>query len=230
MMRLTSFGCSFIFGTDLHDDGRNGPYATPSQFTWPALCAQKLGFEYQCRARPGSGNLQILDRLLREAAHSPPAVFIIGWSWIDRFDYEETDSRKPHNEWQTICPISNSAEAKHYYRLLHSEFRDKISTLSCIKTAVDTLTQRGIPFVMTYMDSLMLDRKRHAPASVQLLQDYVEPHLRLFNGKTFLDWSRAQGFEISPTLHPLEPAHAQAAELMLPQIQRVVGTQSTNDR
>ena len=72
-MTLKSFGCSFIFGSDLADDGRDGPYATPSQLTWPALLAQHLGRDYQCYARPGSGNLQILNTILNQIDHAEDA-------------------------------------------------------------------------------------------------------------------------------------------------------------
>jgi len=229
-MRLTSFGCSFIFGTDLHDDGRNGPHATPSNHTWPALCAQQLGLEYRCRARGGSGNLQILDQVLRELSDPTPAVFVIGWTWIERFDYEEVGTGRPPNEWQTVCPVSTTAASKQYYRYLHSEFRDKLTTLIYIKTAIDMLKQQRRPFVMTYMDDLMLDQTWHAPASVQLLQEYVRPYLCTFEGQTFLDYSRTHNFEISSTLHPLEPAHAAVAKLIMPGIKQVFDTQNTVDR
>jgi hypothetical protein len=226
-MHLTSFGCSFIFGTDLHDDGRNGPHVTPSNHTWPALCAQRLGLDYSCRARGGSGNLQILDQVLREISNPAPALFVIGWTWIERFDYEEVGTGRPPNEWQTVCPVSTSEASRQYYRHLHSEFRDKLTTLIYIKTAIDSLEQQGIPFVMTYMDDLMLDRTWHAPASVQMLQDYVRPYLHAFEDKTFLDYSRAHNFEISAILHPLETAHAAASRVIFPVIKQAFDTQST---
>ena len=62
-MKLKSFGCSFIFGSELAYDGRDSPYATPSQLTWPAHLAQHLNYNYQCYARPGAGNLQILEQI-----------------------------------------------------------------------------------------------------------------------------------------------------------------------
>jgi hypothetical protein len=85
-MKIKSFGCSFIFGTDLADETRGEPYAQSSQLTWPALLAQDLGLEYECHARPGSGNLRILEKILSISIQTP-ATFVIGWTWIDRFDY-----------------------------------------------------------------------------------------------------------------------------------------------
>ena len=66
-MKLKSFGCSFIYGTDLADDGRGFIAATPSRLTWPALLAQNLDYSYECYARPGCGNLRILEKILNQA-------------------------------------------------------------------------------------------------------------------------------------------------------------------
>jgi hypothetical protein len=59
-MKLTSYGDSFIFGTDLADaEMIPNTSGKPSQHTWPALLAQHLGYQYRCRAYPGCGNLLI---------------------------------------------------------------------------------------------------------------------------------------------------------------------------
>jgi hypothetical protein len=219
-MKLKSFGCSFIFGSDLADDGRNLPVPTPSNYTWPAHLAQHLGYEYECHARPGSGNLQIAERILSHSVHTDPSFYVIGWTWIDRFDY--TNSTVSHipahakwENWRTIMPIDDNELAKTYYRDLHSEYRDKLVSLVQIKLVIDTLNQKRIPFLMTYMDSLLFDQRwNHTPAVTEL-QNFVKPYMTDFEGKSFLEWSRLNGFSISPQLHPLEPAHKAASELMI---------------
>lgn len=209
-MRLRSFGCSFIFGSDLHDDGRNLRRATPSRHTWPALVAQHLGYDYDCYARPGAGNLQIAERVLSQAACNEQYLFVIGWTWIDRFDYTT-----PDDVWQTLRPTTETEVAECYYRDLHSQYRDKLTTLINIRLCIDTLRQKNIPFVMTYMDELMFENKWHATPAITDLQDYIRPYLSSFQGKSFLDWSRAGNYEISDMLHPLEPAHRAAADLVI---------------
>jgi len=217
-MTLKSFGCSFIFGSDLKDNGRNGPGATASQFTWPALLAQHQNQDYLCHARPGSGNLQILERVLNQVPVSNSSdLFVIGWTWIDRFDCWDAnhDPHKKSTAWSTIMPVDTTDLAKTYYRDLHSEYKDKFTSLCYIKLAIDSLTQRGISFVMTYQDELLFDRRWHTSESVLDLQSYIKPHMTTFEGQTFLDWSRSQGFEISPAWHPLESAHAAAADYLI---------------
>ena len=114
-MILKSFGCSFIFGNDLADDGRNLPRATASRLTWPALMAEDLGYEYECYARPGAGNLQITERLLNQICKDEHSLFVIGWTWIDRFDYNQAKTHR----WNTVMPIDTDHRATVYFRDLH---------------------------------------------------------------------------------------------------------------
>lgn len=226
-MRLKSFGCSFIFGSDLPDDtdGVGEPWFPPSQLTWPALLAQHWGYSYECHARPASGNLRILEKVLTHSVMEP-AFFVIGWSWIDRFDYVTEAKNFPINQrhpydlanneniWKTLLPASDDSVTQNYFKNLHSQYRDKLSTLICIKTAIDTLNQKNIPFIMTYMDELIFEKQWHVNPAVLDLQNYVEPFMTRFEDLTFLDYSKKHGFEISAKLHPLQQAHQSAFELL----------------
>jgi len=182
--------------------------------------AQHLGRQYQCYARPGSGNLRILEKVLSHSSDSTPDdLFVIGWTWIDRFDYTIDPTGRDHvydlagnNLWRTVMPVDTDHRATVYYKDLHSEFRDKFTTLINLKTAVDTLQQKNIPFIMTYMDELMFDTTWHTTPAVIDLQNYIRPYMTKFENKTFLDFSKEKGFPISETLHPLEPAHQAAFE------------------
>lgn len=225
-MLLKSFGCSFIFGTDLHDDGRDGTWATPSQYSWPALLAQNQGYQYACYARPGSGNLQILDSLLNDLTESDADLYVIGWTYIDRFDYVCEDGipwfrpwlgdslYRKTIKWKTLMPIGSDEPAKTYYQKLHSDYIHKLKTLIYIKQAVQALRDRKKSFIMTYMDDLILCEKYHcASAMLSMMQD-IKPLLCHFDGSNFLQWSRRQGYKISSSEHPLEQAHQAAAKLI----------------
>jgi hypothetical protein len=217
-MKLKSFGCSFIFGSELSDDRQDCPYATPSQLTWPAHLAQHLRRDYSCYARPGAGNLQILENILNQSAVSDcNDLFVIGWTWIDRFDYYDPDynPKIKKTPWSTIVPIDTTEVAKVYYRDLHSEYRDKFTCLSYIKLTIDTLRQKNIPFIMTYIDELLFDQRWHATPAVKDLQQYIKPCMTKFNELTFLEWSRKNGYPETAQWHPLEQAHAAAADLLI---------------
>jgi len=214
-MLVKSFGCSFIFGTELSDQVAN----TPSQLTWPAVFSRHHGHHHICHASGGVGNLAIADRVLREIALDVTALFIINWTWIDRFDYINTDK---NSLWCTIIPGQQDDLSRTYYQELHSEKRDKLTSLMAIRTVIDSLRERDFPFIMTYMDELLFDQvysNASAPGAagpaVKVLQDYVKPYMTTFEGKTFLDWSRGRGYPEGASWHPLEQAHAAGAELMI---------------
>jgi hypothetical protein len=210
-MKLKSFGCSFIFGTDLHDDSRLALKATASNFTWPALLARRHSWDYTCYARPGAGNLEIAERLLSQLADAEPAVYVIGWTWVDRFSYTTTDADR---HWRSIMPVDTDTTAEIYYKHLHSEYRDKLTTLINVRLAIDELQRRGHKFIMTYMDDLMFDQRWNTSPAISELQRVCEPVMTRFDNKNLVDWSKGQGFEISRTMHPLEAAHQAAFELI----------------
>jgi hypothetical protein len=212
-MNLKSFGCSFIFGSELADDGRDGPWATASNLTWPAHLARALNQNYACHARAGSGNLQIMEQVLEQVTNSTAQdLFVIGWTWIDRFDYYDANDTHRRKPWYTIMPIDETPEARVYYRHLHSEYRDKLTNLVYIQTAIGALQRKNIPFVMTYMDSLLFDQTWHATAAVKDLQAQVLPHMTTFEDNNFLDWSRQRNYPVSDRWHPLEQAHEAAGK------------------
>lgn len=212
-MKLKSFGCSFTYGSDLADDGRGKLIASPSKLTWPSLIAQKKQLDYCCYARPGAGNLEIVERLLSQLVDTEPAVYVINWTWIDRFSWLDPTSY-PRAGWKSIMPIDTDPVANIYYKHLHSETRDKLTTLINVKVAIDALLKSGNTFIMTYMDELMFDTRWNTTPAISALQSQCEPFMTRFEGKSFLDWSKEKGFEISQTLHPLENAHQAAFELI----------------
>ena len=231
-MRLKSFGCSFIYGSELSDevlwDKAAGRRAKYSKSTWPAHLARHLNYNYLCYARPGAGNLQIAERALTHLATNESALFVINWSFIDRFDYVNLDNLTiwPGSmPWSTLMPVDETDTAKTYYAQLHSEIRDKLTTLMSVKLVLDTLKQKNCPFVMTYMDELMFDKQWHTTPAMTDIQDYILPHMTRFDGMNLQQWTKKNGYPITSIGHPLEQAHAAAGQLMI----KVFDTQNTND-
>jgi hypothetical protein len=216
-MILKSFGCSYIFGSELADDGRNKLYATGSRLTWPALVAQHYGHQYNTYARPGSGNQQILERLSSNLAGSvnDSTICVIGWTWTDRFDYCVKTTSWPGMPWATIMPTNTTEAARIYYRDLHSEIQDKFLNLLYIRRAIDLLKEKSIPFIMTYMDSLLFDTRWHTTPAITEMQAYIQPYMTTFEGLNFQDWSRRNKYPISEIGHPLEQAHKGAADYII---------------
>lgn len=218
-MNLKSFGCSFIFGSELSDEAKSSTLLTAaySKLTWPSHLAKHFGYAYQCYARPGAGNLQIAERVLSHAVGAEKNLFVISWSWIDRFDYinPEISEYHPSRFWRTLMPIDDNSVATNYYKNLHSECRDKLVTLISMKSVIDTLVQKEIPFIMTYLDELVFDAQWNVTPAIVELQNYVKPYMTKFDDLTFLDWSRKHGYPETDMCHPLEEAHKAGAEYLI---------------
>jgi len=140
-------------------------------------------------------------------------IFVIGWSWIDRFDHHKgTNAWQP---WKTILPGEVDKLSQTYYKHLHTEYSDKLNSLINIKLVIDILLQHNVRFLMTFIDDLMFDQKFHTSPAVTHLQSCILPYMTTFEGKTFLEWSKQKGFAESATRHPLEEAHRAAADYMI---------------
>lgn len=202
-MQLKSFGCSLVFGTDLADDGRNGLRATASKHTWPALLAKKLNREYHCYARPGAGNLQILDTLLSHIDDSD-TVYVIGWTYPNRRDYRE------NQRWTALLPHENTQIARVYFSQLQDDYQDQLTVLIYIQTAISMLGKRK--YIMVCQDHSVLV-SNGAPSAEALLAQ-IRPCITSFAGSSFVDWAHDNNYPISAAKHPLEAAHQAAAELI----------------
>jgi hypothetical protein len=211
-MKVKSFGCSFIYGSELADDPVGRRILPPSKLAWPSLVAQHMNLPYQSYAFPGTGNLRILEQLMSQASSDDPALFIVGWSWIDRFDYVDEPDQCTRHPWKTLAPGDTTDLSRLYFKNFHTQFRDKLVTLSYIKLAIDTLKQKNHPFIMTYMDDLIFETRWHCNQAMLNMQEYIRPYLSNFEGMSMLDWSIKHGHKISNAWHPLEQAHAAAGQ------------------
>jgi len=230
MTKLKSFGCSFIFGSELSDAAQED-VSEPSMLTWPALIAGNLNLEYECWARAGQGNFKIYCDILANSYANDDSVYVINWTWIDRFDYIDQ-----FEHWDTLRPAQENQLQKFYYKNLHSQFRDMISNATYIISAAEHLKSLNCRFIMTYMDQNLfanvadldwdtseypeiLQQKQFL---LQQLQQKLGNILVNFDDLNFLDWSRLHNYKISSQWHPLEDAHAAAADYWLPAIKQLL--------
>jgi hypothetical protein len=150
---------------------------------------------------------------LNQLQDSKDDVFIICWSWIDRFDHYKDIN--PWQPWKTIMPVENDNLSQTYYKYLHTEYGDKLNSLIKIKLVIDILKQHNVRFLMTFIDGLMFDQQFNTSPAVTYLQSCILPYMTLFEEQTFLEWSKQKGFAESATWHPLEEAHSAAADYMI---------------
>lgn len=82
--RLIAFGCSYTFGAGLLDTYPEKN--TPSKFSWPSVLGNLLNYTVCNEGKPGSGNAEIFDNILRYD-FTPNDLVIIMWSHFVRFDH-----------------------------------------------------------------------------------------------------------------------------------------------
>jgi hypothetical protein len=209
-MKLKSFGCSHIFGNDLPDCPVIPKQGQHSRLTWPALIAQHLNLDYECYAHAGVGNLYIAEQILAEA-YKEPGLFVINWTYIDRFDYVHPAT----NGWTTIRPSLTDRVSDTYYRQFQSEYRDKLTTLMQMKLCADTLNQNNIPFIMSYTDSLIFDQSWHINPATSALQAALKNIVFEFDNRNFINYAKENGHPVSAHDHVLESGHRACADYVI---------------
>jgi len=227
-MKLKSFGCSFIWGSEMPDctiPKTDIPVLgnPPSQYTWPARLSRELKLKYECHAWPGRGNFFVASQVLDQLARNESALYVINWTWIDRFDFKSTDTST--DSWQTLMPGKRAHEhADFYYRNLHSELRDKMNCLQLIKLVTLELLASGQPFIMTYMDHLIFDQQWHVTPGMLKQQEFVRPlmlHWEIENHDpmNWSGWAAQQGHELSEYYHLLASGHELVFQNVLNRLQ-----------
>jgi len=235
-MKLKSFGCSFIWGSEMPDLPLNGG-SNPSRLTWPAQLARHLDLKYECYAWPGRGNFFIASQVLDQLARDESSLYVINWTWIDRFDFINIDATT--DPWQSLMP--GKAAHKHadfYFRNLHSELRDKMNCLQLIKLVTLELLASGQPFIMTYMDTLIFDQRWHTTPAMLKQQEFVKPlmlHWQMKNHDpmNWSLWAQQKGHPISAYHHLLESGHELVFQNVLGRLQNnqiVTASQSAIDK
>lgn len=217
MKKIVSFGDSFIYGSELQNEGSGG---------WPGLIAKQLGYEYETCAIPGCGNDAIARQVLEyfQTNSREDTLAVINWTWALRWDFYIVG----REEWTTIGPtcvprkLEEKVDHNEAERIIsfyndytgHSSVWEKWRSVNNIYSTQQYLDSIGVPSVETYIDSEVVIDECHCPDYIKALQQYTTPRLKTFEGVSFLDWSYKNGFEVTqPGLHPLEQAHEAAANL-----------------
>jgi hypothetical protein len=224
-MKLKSFGCSFIFGNELQVNSKeNNCIDHPLSYnTWPSLVADHYQLEFENYAWPGIGNLRILEQVLTQAELVDPAFFIIGWTWLDRFDFVDPITEN----WNTLRPGGDTELHEMHYKHFYHQYHTMLTNASYILTAINVLNSKNIPFCMTLMDNTLFDPINpnwQDPYALRILQRLIKPHITWFDDMDFLSWSRTNNYPISKAWHPLEQAHQAASNYII----NVFDKQKTN--
>ena len=219
-MKLKSFGCSFVWGSEMPDVIIPGH--VHSQLTWPARLSRKLDMPYECHAWPGRGNFFTANQVLDQLATNEPALYVINWTWIDRFDFVDLNNKE---HWETLRPgQGNHPHSEFYYRNLHSEVSDKLHSLQLIKLITMELLAADQPFIMTYMDNLIFDQQWHTTPAMLKQQEFLQSKMLHWqtNQKELINWALwavKQGHSVTASNHLLESGHKLVFQDVLKRLQ-----------
>lgn len=219
-MKIKCFGCSFTFGSELEfvDKDLNqslvpGGNTEPCHASWPLLLAEHYQATFENFSYPGAGNLRIMEQVLSQAELDDPAVFLVNWTWLDRFDYVTQDEH-----WETLRPSQTDKLHENYYKYFYSQYHTMLTNASYIAATITALKDKNIEFVMTLMDKTLfdpIDPDWQDPYALRLMQRFIRPYITWFDDQDFLSWSKKNKFPISDAWHPLEQAHTAAADYMI---------------
>jgi hypothetical protein len=213
-MKIKSFGCSFTYGSELILSDTDTKQLTPLHASWPLLIAKHYQLEFENFSLPGIGNLRILEQILAQSELVDPAVFLINWTWLDRFDF----IKFPDEAWETLRPGGSTELHSLYYKHFYQQYHSMLINASYISTAINVLNSKNINFCMTLMDTTLfdpIDPDWQDPYALRTLQRIIKPHITWFDGLDFLSWSQKNKYSISKNWHPLEQAHCAAADYMI---------------
>lgn len=217
---MIAIGDSFTRGDELADCPINQSLEkNHSNMTWPALIAKEHNIDYKCSAIGGKGNHWISWQVAAYIHNykSVDSLFIINWSWLERFDYVNIDN----DEWLTTHPRHENKLDHYFYRNLDSDLWNVHRNRQQIHSTVALLKEHNIDFIMTCIDPLCStdvwsNRSTEWTQSMSILD--ISSNITTFDNMTFLEWSHINDFKCGPNGHPLEDAHSAAAQY----IQRTV--------
>jgi len=109
LAKLIASGDSFVYGSELADC-----INCPSESTFPALLAKKIGLEYQCIAQPGASNSAI-RRLTMNACESTDDIglLIVSWTFIGRYEFRFDESWEQITAWSVLDNVDDIQKEFH---------------------------------------------------------------------------------------------------------------------
>jgi len=218
-MKVLAAGDSFIYGVDLADCQTKNQH---SLLTWPALLAD----EYVCIATPGTSNDAIARAVIDYCENNHTDFVVVQWTFPWRFGMKFIE---PIGWFEFDLNVKKETSASHlienflieFYKVAGTtEYWPVYSTLKEIVLLQQYLKSKKIPYLFTSVYDIIFKsltaiydaRDKHAKNLYNLIdQDswYWWP-----NQEGFYQWAITNKYNVGVTQHPLEQAHADAAELI----------------
>jgi hypothetical protein len=198
-MLLYTLGDSFTFGEELPE---------PTTQSWPALLANKLGYDLRNRGRPGCGNNYIIKTAIKEVPVLKPDLVIVAWTSCGRMEFADRYSVYdiwPGSERKFERPYPHRQTVEKYITSYNNEAHQYRSWLRSVILLQDFFKLRNINyrFVNTF-DTQKLSHKYLTASKI---------YSDLIDTQQFLGWPYtgivewAAGCPTGPRHHPLQEGH-----------------------
>ncbi len=150
---LVAFGCSLTYGHGLKDcfEPPTGFGPEPSKLAWPQLLADKFNLNCVNLGSPGSGNTEILHKILNYDFTLENYVIVL-WSFPAR-DIVFDNNGEVHR----LSAFDHHPHIKAWTKL-HSDYDCEMRTWICIHHAYHYLTSLNVKF-----DFMKLNKNLPAP-------------------------------------------------------------------
>jgi hypothetical protein len=198
-MLLYTLGDSFTYGEELPD---------PATQSWPALLANKLGYDLRNRGRPGCGNNYMIKTAIKEVPVIKPDLVIVSWTSCGRMEFADRCSVYdiwPGSDRKFERPSPHRRTLEKYITTYNNEQHQYRSWLRSVILLQDFFKLRNINyrFINTFNNQ-------------QLSYKYLtnsKVYSDLIDTQQFLGWPYsgivewASGCPVGPRHHPLESGH-----------------------
>ena len=190
---LISGGDSFTWGSELPDQYLDYEKNIPSQLTWSAKISQHYNMDYNCVAKPGSGNNSISRRVIAEVAkqskiHDEIYVAVM-WTYTHRSEIR-LRKEKPFIDITNDPVVAARFDIDNYWINLNAwhglTFKEKMSFFKddlhperheFFKQQHDKMTELGITDAANYFYKVTGDYHYHQfnlLKEINLLQFYLQ--------------------------------------------------------
>lgn len=223
-MILVAAGDSFTWGSELKDSPNGGPNGY-SHCTYPALLAQHFKMNYVCAAYPGNSNSAISRMALDALVAHKDAVLLTTWTYPQRAEFRFGNKWTSINSWHTAEPEFS----KQYFRHVgDNEYYELYSTLKEIVFLQYYCQQNNIRYMFMTADNTFYCHEnylRSQDIGLNNLYSAVDwsqwfwfdpgnlPNETL-SPRGFYQWAVENKYACGSQGHPLEQAHADAADLI----------------
>ena len=104
MAVLIAGGDSFVYGSELRDG-----QSTPSNYSYTALLANRLGMTYYCAAQPGYSNNAIRRTVMDACEQTTEEIglVLVTWSFLSRYEFKFDETWEQISAWSIIDNVDD---------------------------------------------------------------------------------------------------------------------------